>query len=220
VILAYPDNRIVFLPQTVYYQEPTALDRSMRVLGGHSDIHLFLRDHNSIGLARAQFPTSNTYLAPDMATFLYPMAASLYITVSAQPGSGTLWLLRADCERAAEEPLPGEDAMWRGDWKEMLGVRRLFMRSVQMAGWTGKRGMFSEAFAGVWYRTARYAASYCARRFQLAEHVVTSRLHGHILASLLGIPNTLLDNSYGKNSAYFKAWHGRLGVARLHGADD
>jgi pyruvyl transferase EpsO len=37
--------------------------------------------------------------------------------------------------------------------------------------------------------------------------VETSRLHGFIFASLLGVPSRLHDNSYGKNAAYHKSWH-------------
>lgn len=38
------------------------------------------------------------------------------------------------------------------------------------------------------------------------ERIVTDRLHGHILATLLGIPHVVLDNSYGKIGAYHDAW--------------
>ena len=36
--------------------------------------------------------------------------------------------------------------------------------------------------------------------------VITERLHGHILCLLGGIPNVLIDNSYGKNAAFYSAW--------------
>ena len=42
--------------------------------------------------------------------------------------------------------------------------------------------------------------------FSRYSHVTSSRLHAHILSTLMGIPNTLIDNSYGKNSSYFEAW--------------
>ena len=38
------------------------------------------------------------------------------------------------------------------------------------------------------------------------ETVVTDRLHGHILALLLGIPHVVMDNDYGKVGAYIAAW--------------
>ena len=38
------------------------------------------------------------------------------------------------------------------------------------------------------------------------ERIVTDRLHGHILALLLGIPHIVLDNDYGKLAAYIRVW--------------
>lgn len=36
--------------------------------------------------------------------------------------------------------------------------------------------------------------------------VVSDRLHGHIMALLLGIPNIILDNNNGKLSRYYETW--------------
>jgi pyruvyl transferase EpsO len=38
------------------------------------------------------------------------------------------------------------------------------------------------------------------------RHVVTDRLHGHILSLLLSVPHFVLDNSYNKNGAFFETW--------------
>jgi exopolysaccharide biosynthesis predicted pyruvyltransferase EpsI len=44
------------------------------------------------------------------------------------------------------------------------------------------------------------------RFLQKYQHVVTTRLHAGILAYMLGIESTLLDNSYGKNKNVFDSW--------------
>ena len=43
---------------------------------------------------------------------------------------------------------------------------------------------------------------------ELAEGkiVISDRLHGHILATLMQIPNILIDNSYGKLSSFYDTW--------------
>ena len=38
------------------------------------------------------------------------------------------------------------------------------------------------------------------------ELLVTDRLHGHIVALLAGVPQVLLDNSYGKLRGFWEAW--------------
>jgi len=219
VVRAYPNNRIVFLPQTIYYQSPVALDDTARVLRGHGDLHLFLRDRRSMEIATSRFPNCKSYLAPDMASFLYPLEESLGIDAALRPAAGTLLLLRTDCEQGVEWPVSSLHVVWRGDWKQMLGVRRTLIRLMQAAAWGLRGAMPSQAFAAVWCSVAHYVVRHCARRFQSAGDVVTSRLHGHILASLLGMPSTLLDNSYGKNSAYLDAWHRWLGTGGLRGGD-
>ena len=39
-----------------------------------------------------------------------------------------------------------------------------------------------------------------------AQHLITDRLHGHILALLMGLSHEIRDNSYGKLSAYASSW--------------
>ena len=36
--------------------------------------------------------------------------------------------------------------------------------------------------------------------------VITTRLHGHILSILLGVPSIIIDNSYGKNKRFYFSW--------------
>jgi exopolysaccharide biosynthesis predicted pyruvyltransferase EpsI len=39
-----------------------------------------------------------------------------------------------------------------------------------------------------------------------AEFVVTDKLHGHIMSSIIGTPHVLLDSGLGKNFAYHDTW--------------
>ena len=36
--------------------------------------------------------------------------------------------------------------------------------------------------------------------------IVTDRLHGHILSLLLGLPNVIMDNNYGKIRSVYETW--------------
>jgi len=44
--------------------------------------------------------------------------------------------------------------------------------------------------------------------------VVTDRLHGHILCTLLGIPHVLLDHGYGKVTNFYQTWTKRGALTR------
>jgi pyruvyl transferase EpsO len=50
--------------------------------------------------------------------------------------------------------------------------------------------------------------------------VVTDRLHGHILALLLGIPHVVLDNSYGKLHHFIRTWTHASPLVRMAAAPD
>ena len=50
---------------------------------------------------------------------------------------------------------------------------------------------------------------------QRGQVLVTDRLHGHILATLLGVPHVLLDNADQKLSAFHNTWTRGLRSCRL-----
>jgi len=218
IVKKYPNNRIIFLPQTIHYNNLFLLKRTATILNNHRDLHLFLRDQRSFDLARFWFPDSECYLAPDMATFLYPLQESLNFQLDVSSKGSTIFLLRKDLEQRADQDPISPSPSWEGDWEEMLGLYAWELRFWQMIGRLSRQKLPAQVFASVWHSSARRIAIRCALKFLEADHIVTSRLHGHILACLLGISNTLLDNSYGKNSAYFQCWHQDLNFTTLHGA--
>ncbi|MFZ3579514.1 hypothetical protein [Virgibacillus sp. DJP39] len=60
--------------------------------------------------------------------------------------------------------------------------------------------------AGIWAIYTSHLIKKAVRLFSKYETVITSRLHGHLLACLMDKNNKIIDNSYGKNSNYFKCW--------------
>ena len=51
-----------------------------------------------------------------------------------------------------------------------------------------------------------------------AAVLIADRLHVHLFAILLGIPNVVLDNSYGKVRSTYETWTAECGLAAW--ADD
>jgi pyruvyl transferase EpsO len=203
----YPGNRIVFLPQTMHYLSADRLARSTQRLSGHADLHLLLRDRGSLALAREHFPKCNTYLAPDMAVMLYPFPR----TIAPRSRRARLCLLRRDRERAATTAVATESCDWSGDWRQLLGARRYIgLRLLQGIIIVLGRFGSSRLTAALWHSASKEIIKHCACSLRGADFIETSRLHGHIFASLLGVPNRLHDNSYGKNSAYYRAWHAAM----------
>ncbi|MCI4140235.1 pyruvyl transferase, partial [Bacillus vallismortis] len=60
--------------------------------------------------------------------------------------------------------------------------------------------------ASLWAKHSHSIANKAIRIYSRSEPVETSRLHGHILTSLLQKENTVIDNNYGKNASYYHTW--------------
>jgi pyruvyl transferase EpsO len=202
VVQSYPNHRIVVLPQTIHFTNPIQQAESLRIMGEHRDLHLFVRDHASFRMAANVI--QKVYLAPDMAHQLYPLQALF-------PSSKkTLGLLRTDDEivQGMFSPIPCNQVI---DWPQLFNACEL-----RMVHWMVRGFQFNRIIGNMlplqklWYRMVENLVLKALRLYSDYEQIVTSRLHGHILACLLDKPNHFLDNSYGKNSSYYRAWTYRV----------
>jgi pyruvyl transferase EpsO len=211
IITRHPNNRVVILPQTIFFKSDAQRDRSAAAFRTHPDVHIFTRDRVTQAIAR-QF-TDHVYLAPDMAHQLYP------ITPTAS-GTGVLRIERVDVEKPAEpESIRHLRYATRTDWVELLGSqKKLIDFAWRMDGRFAKRHM---AFARKWFcrlywlPVAQRFSNQAIDLFSRHDHIVTDRLHGHILSCLLDKKNTVIDNSYGKNSTYMNEWTGQSELVTL-----
>jgi pyruvyl transferase EpsO len=215
----YRRHRIIILPQSVHFREAHARDSSLDAYLAHSDCFVACRDqpswrtmHGAIG--------ERALLAPDMATMLYPLRPRLGLDRTLE-GRGTFYLMRTDEERATGEARPSlgpADSI--GDWNELLGVPlRLASRLlIDLDAWA-RPELLRDGFERAWEGLAWRMVGHCAARMARYQRIVTSRLHGHIMASLLDLPNELHDNNYGKNSRYFSVWHREMEIASLVAAE-
>lgn len=216
VIARYPRNRIVVLPQSVHFDDPAGQAVSAAVYGAHTDLHVFCRDHVSAELMAGMVGEANVVLSPDMATFLYPLRSTLSLPPPPAP-RGTLYLMRRDVEAVADRRIGDATSGDRiADWVDLTGLpwrvgSRLMIEIERMPLEADASRRYDRAWAVVAARMARR----CAGMMLAHRHVTTSRLHGHIMAALLDVESTVLDNRYGKNTRYFEAWHRDLPTARL-----
>lgn len=215
VVSTYQHHRIVFLPQSIHYRSADPLQQSRRILAEHEDLHLFLRDTRSLDFAREHFSSTHMTLAPDMATMLYPIGPGLKTRAHVGRNPKQIALIRADEEQPPELALKFSEGCWQGDWADLLGMRRRIISVYQALGHVPAGDRYHQSLEQSWIRVVRTCTSKCVAFFADAEWIASLRLHGHILACLLGIPNDLYDNNYGKNSAYFHTWHRELGFARF-----
>lgn len=218
IVSAYPDNRIVFLPQTLHYLDTANRSDAATILNAHADLHLVLRDSYSYATAGDIFGNCHRYLAPDMTAALHPLSTFLGLGPDKRDElSGDLYLLRSDEESCQDYEHPRAIEGRVCDWDGMLGKARV--SAIRQATRMHRYGQLTPAslLSMGWYQLSIRILRHCAEHIVAADRVLTDRLHGHILSTMMGVPNVVLDNSYGKNGRYFETWHGDIDIARFAG---
>ncbi|HEV7928519.1 MAG TPA: polysaccharide pyruvyl transferase family protein [Nitrosospira sp.] len=209
LIQRLPKNRIIILPQTIHFRSRRAYDECCSAFSQHPDLHICVRDHLSYKLA---LPMSrNVYLLPDMAHQLWPIQRL-------RPSeSRHLAVMRDDEERAASS-VTGYDICL--DWRELVGrgnkyrirMARGVLRGLYLARVKPELLAFK---LDLWTEYAERLVGDAVNLFSRFDVITTDRLHAHILACLMGIQNTVLNNSYGKNYSYVDAWTGPSNIVQV-----
>jgi pyruvyl transferase EpsO len=202
LVNSLPDNPIVQLPQSVWFDDDRAAARAAETFGAHPAFTLMVRDTASVELARSKLGIK-ALLAPDLA-FALPSGAR-----RRRPSTSILWLARGDGESPAGS-LPGDDAVTVVDWATTTaGVSTLDRVARRL-----RARLPADVNREPESRTAgrlRYGRSL----LDDADVIVTERLHGHILASLHGRPHIVIDTLQGKARAFHDTWTHGLGLAEF-----
>jgi len=209
IIAAFPDRRIVLMPQTVWFHRHERLKQSARVLSLHSDLHIIARDQDSFETLTTRMGLHNCHLHIDSAFALQPIVTDIVAEMAMAPERDVVHLLRRDAE-ASDISARRADAL---DWATQDDLAKLVDRGPAIQAIAIARDIFDTEFdAKSWGRL-------CAaiRLFGTARRIVTDRLHGHILAVMMGMEHDLYDNSYGKNSAFCLSWTNNNPLLRFVG---
>lgn len=206
VIRAFPGNKIIQLPQSIWFQESQNLARARAVFDGHPDLTILVRDTRSLEFARNEF-RATSLLCPDMAFALGPLSRP------AAADHDIVWLLRRDIESAGDTSIAmGLDTIpvdWPAD-QDSVRLRLDHFLVDQCCRrpllWDWCSPVLFPLYRGVLHGLAGERVRRGCAMLSRGKVVVTDRLHGHILSLLLGIPHVLLDNRYGKLSGFYETW--------------
>jgi pyruvyl transferase EpsO len=213
VIQDFPDNRIIQLPQTIYFMDEWGVGEARRVFDGHRNLTLLCRDLPSLDFARKEF-AAPSLLCPDMAFALGPLKRPR------PPKDVIVWLSRTDAESAGPAPAAAATGVERTDWLEEppspLRERNAALGAALEGEPPGRQALL-DALIETYDPLARERLSRGCQLLARGKVVITDRLHGHVLCLLLGIPHVLLDNNYGKVKSFLHTWTRGCGLA--HWAD-
>lgn len=199
ILRSFPERPVIQLPQSIHFSDPARAAKARRILRGHRAFTLFVRDDESRAVAEEKLGVPAS-LCPDMAFCLRS------IPPPRAPTRDVVWLARTDVESRHDPPEEAhgfvtdwidEPATWlrRFNWLLMSAVTR-------RPGSRLRRRLQRHTFGPL----ARQRLTRGLAILSDGRVVITDRLHGHVLALLLGIPHVILDNSYGKISSFHAAW--------------
>ncbi|WP_373100590.1 MULTISPECIES: polysaccharide pyruvyl transferase family protein [Pasteurellaceae] len=219
LVAAFPHNRIIVLPQTAYFSDQAALEKSAAIFSAHRDCYLLARDKATFELMQGKF-SDKVFLSPDMAHQLYGVLTPKVKSAVQKSTENILYFLRKDIEASRLEKdiqatLPPHAAV--KDWEDILSKQDVNYELLcgRLARVANKLHLtFVKNWVNaMWYRHTLNVIERARAEFLRYDTVVTSRLHGHIFSCLLELPNQVCDNSYGKNSAYYNQWTNAIDFA-------
>ncbi|WP_158100458.1 polysaccharide pyruvyl transferase family protein [Neiella marina] len=199
VIESFPDHSIVVLPQSIHFNDPNALQRTAPIYQQHQHLTFCVRDQASAEVIRSILPAHRVKLLPDMAFTLLD-----HWRWPTDKPSMTLALRRRDIEACAEG---GSQDVDRFDWDDLFSRRDDKLYSLlRYAFRTEDKIGVNLATSRMWWWYVQSVINRASRHFDKYGCVDTDRLHGMILALLMGRDVVMRDNSYGKLRRYAAAW--------------
>jgi pyruvyl transferase EpsO len=215
VMAAFPDRRIIQLPQSIHFDDLAARDRAARKIAAHGNFLLLVRDQKSFDLANKAFDCE-VRLCPDMALALGPQPRPL------EARNELFLLVRTDKERAGQAPCQGLPAgAVITDWLDEPDELRKWIRRwsvCRTALAAPARSLDRNYQCERYYRTmAAHRVARGLRMLASGHTVITDRLHSHILCLLLQIPHIVFDNNYGKLDSFIQTWTADCGLVERAG---
>lgn len=214
IISNFPNNKIIMLPQSVHFNSEQEMEKSQKIFKQHNNLILLARDYESFQLLK-KF-SDQTHLMLDMAHYLYGSLESKKNI----DNKGTLFFLRKDKEKVQlpdtldlnnKSAIDWDDIVFSDDYKLHKKLKKILKLQKLLPFISFDDYVYNE-----WQKQSQGLINRACELFSKHDRIVTSRLHAHILASLLEIPSIILDNSYKKNSLYYRAWTQDIEIHKLY----
>lgn len=185
VLKYFPNNKIFFFPQTVYFTDTEngkkELEKSRKIYQHHKKVFMCLRDQSSYQLVKSEFKNiQNIELYPDMVLGLQTK------TVDVNKRRNVLLCFREDKEQSISEQ-----------------VKKAIIVAVKQCGKKYQETTTVEKYAisPAQRETVVYKK---LQEFRNSELVITDRLHAMLFAAITGTPCIAFDNCSKKVSGVYE----------------
>lgn len=207
VIKRYPENKIIILPQTVFYSDTTIAIKDSQIMGEHNQLTICARDNKSYQILEKYFK-NNLMLLPDMAYCINTNKLFDLLCNRSIP-KNRLMVLRTDKEAADVNKGIFSDFDIH-DWPSIEN-KYLFMMilnfSIKLSQYLNlkllKKLINVYADKIVRTRLIKLGVNFLIQY----KEIYTTRLHVLILSMLLNKHEVkFLDNNYGKIYSFYQTW--------------
>lgn len=203
IIELYPNNKIIILPQSIYYQDKNVLVKDAELMGRHSNLTICVRDKKSLEILTSYFYKNNLLLVPDMAFYI---DQNFLLQNSVNCIDRILYLKRTDIElfKSDDNAYITEDKskVEVRDWPTIETIPFQF-RIFDVLSRLHLNKISNYLFI---HYLKRYLLKKGVKFLSQYKKVYTTRLHVAILSILLNKTCVFFDNSYGKNKALYETW--------------
>ena len=206
IISTLVDYNIIQLPQSVFFDNVEDKQKFGKVAIEHQSLNILVRDKESFDLLNEL--GLSVSLCPDMA-----LALGALQTIG-PPKVDAVWLSRTDHESTGNDKidtsfkiekldwLMGEPGRYYSKFSPKITVRiRRFIQSL-FRNSSVFRDRLWKMNADMFDLLAQRRLNRGIRILSRGKIVITDRLHGHIVSTLLGKPQILFDNHYKKIGNY------------------
>lgn len=203
IVAENPEHEFLFMPQTVYFKNEENLMQCARFLEAYN-VTICARDKVSYEILKKHFK-NKILLVPDMA-FYIDTTQWRKNAIS----NKSLLFKRNDIELSQTDYLSSLEKLDLDirDWPTMDNDLSIIPRLKTVSRKISKRlpSCFDtyDWFCQNIYR--KYLIASGVEFLSAYTEIYTTRLHGAILATLLNIKTTFIDNSYGKNKNFYDTW--------------
>lgn len=208
VVERYPNNKIIVLPQTIYFEDKANEEKDFLLFSKHKNLYLCVRDQPSYEIACKYLEEEKVLFLPDMAFCINDKTLS-----KGELTSKKLLMNRIDKEAVQMNDSYISFVDIQSDWPtfEKEPVYCVLLRYLnglnRRINKKHSKTILSKLIDGYASNIVRPKLIKIGIDFiNEFDTVYTTRLHGCILSLLLDKNIVLLDNSYGKNKAFYDAW--------------
>ena len=202
----FAHRTIIQLPQSLHFSSSEVMQETATAIAAVKDFQLITRDQRSFDLAARSFDCA-LHLSPDMAFAIGPLPQQ-------RTSVDFLCLLRTDKEALTENSRQivsiveeSGSTYTIADWLvEQKNVEKIhaIVRKLVKAGLSKK--FLARHGAFIYETYARSRLEFGIKLLSNGRTVITDRLHGHILSTLLGKKQFVFDSMDGKIRQYNQTW--------------